>query len=82
MGLRKGQPPAKVHLCDCSEVAYKKDGSGWVCRGCAVAIPKIQKGLDEFIKRQRAWMVRERERERWEQRKDERNAQRRVQRRD
>jgi predicted amidophosphoribosyltransferase len=43
----------KIHTCDCGRRAYRKDGSGWFCRECEIAVAICNAELDRHIQRKR-----------------------------
>ena len=40
--------------CDCGQPAYKRDGSGWFCQACEIAVKTALRRLDEWITYSRA----------------------------
>ena len=42
------------HRCDCGRLAQHRDGSGWFCAPCGIAVRLAQAQLDEHITKTRA----------------------------
>ena len=59
--MKRSHNSKEPALCDCGEPGYRRDGSGWFCRDCEIAVNTAQADLAARRRKQ------EHELEMWEQ---------------
>lgn len=50
----KSKRRVSIPFCDCGNIAYKKDGSGWFCKECELMVKRVSAMMDRWLIEQRA----------------------------